>query len=115
MTDGLSRTSYEVRSGVTSLPATVADAARLLVVARSEWGIEKGLHYCRDVSLQEDAGQLRRGTGSQVMAALNNTVIGLLHRHGKRNLPARQRCFAYAFDRRLAQRGSIEGNRGTLH
>jgi hypothetical protein len=99
----LGRTSYEVRYGVTSLPASVADATRLLVVARSEWGIENGLHYRRDVSLQEDAGQLRRGTGPQVMAALNNTVIGLLHQHGERNLPAMQRRFAYHFDRMLAQ------------
>jgi predicted transposase YbfD/YdcC len=107
VTDGLGRTSYEVRYGVTSLPATVADAGRLLRVARSEWGIENGLHYRRDVSLQEDAGHLRRGTGPHVMAALTNTVIGLLYQHGERNLPAMQRCFAYAFDRMLAQRSSI--------
>jgi hypothetical protein len=74
----------------------------LLWVARSEWGIENGLHDRRDVSLQEDAGHLRRGHGPQVMAALNNAVIGLLYHQGARNLPALQRHFAYHFDRMLA-------------
>lgn len=96
--------TYEVRYGVTSLPATVADAERLLTIARQEWGIENGLHYRRDVSLAEDASQFRRGTGPQVMAALNNAVIGLVAQQGERNLAATQRRFAYHFDRFLATR-----------
>ncbi len=96
-------TLHEVRYGITSLSRQVADAERLLVVARAEWGIENGLHYRRDVTLQEDACQLRRGGGPQVMAALNNVVISLLGQHGERNLAAVQRRFAYQFDRWLAQ------------
>ena len=92
----------EVRYGVTSLPRAVADAERLLVIARAEWGMENGLHYRRDVTLQEDGRQLRRGNGRQVMAALNNAVISLLGQHGARNLAAVQRHFAYQFDRFLA-------------
>ena len=95
-------TLHEVRSGVTSLPRAVAAAERLLVLARAEWGIENGLHYRRDVTLQEDASQLRRGGGPQVLAALNNAVISLLGQHGERNLAAVQRTFAYQFDRFLA-------------
>jgi predicted transposase YbfD/YdcC len=95
-------TLHEVRYGITSLPRGVADAERLLVVARAEWGIENGLHYRRDVSRQEDTCQLRRGSGPQVMAALNNAVISLLGQQGERNLPAVQRRFAYQFDRLLA-------------
>jgi predicted transposase YbfD/YdcC len=93
----------EVCYGVTSLPSSVADAARLLHLVRLEWGIENGLHYRRDVSLAEDAGQLRRGTGPQVMAALNNTVVSLVAQQGQRNLAAVQRTFAYCFDRMLAR------------
>ncbi len=96
-------TLSEVRYGITSLPPTVADAARLLVIARAEWGIENGLHYRRDVSLQEDACQFRRGGGPHVMAALNNAVVSLLGQHGERNLAALQRRFAYRFDRCLVQ------------
>jgi predicted transposase YbfD/YdcC len=55
------QTLHEIRYGITSVPQVAADAARLLVIARAEWGIENGLHYRRDVTLQEDACQLRRG------------------------------------------------------
>ena len=101
-----SQTLHEVRYGITSLPQQVADAARLLVVARAEWGIENGLHYRRDVTLQEDACQLRRGSGPQVMAALNNVVVSLRGQHGERNLAALQRRFDYHFDRFLARLSS---------
>lgn len=92
----------EIRYGVTSLPVGVADAERLLTVARAEWGIENGLHYRRDVSLAEDASRLRRGTSPQVMAALNNAVVSLVLSSGERNLAAVQRRFAFQFDRYLA-------------
>lgn len=98
------KATSEVRYGVTSLPATVADAERLLTITRAAWGIENGLHYRRDVSLDEDASRLRRGHGPQVMAALNNAVIGLVSTSGERNLAAVQRIFAYRFDRYLARR-----------
>ncbi len=95
---------YEVRYGVTSLPKSVAGARRLLTIARAEWGIENGLHYRRDVTLEEDAGQIRRGGAPQVLAALNNVVVSLLGQVGESNLPDLQRTFDYHFDRFLARR-----------
>lgn len=95
---------YEVRYGVTSLPKSVAGARRLLRIARAEWGIENGLHYRRDVTLEEDAGQVRRGGAPQVLAALNNVVISLMGQAGEQNLPDVQREFDYQFDRFLARR-----------
>jgi hypothetical protein len=100
------QTLHEVRYGLTSLPAVVADAARLLEVARAEWGIENGLHSRRDVTLHEDTSQLRRGGGPQVLAALNNVVISLFGQSGARNLAAVQRTFAYHVDRFLAHLGA---------
>ncbi len=88
---------------MTNLPLHSVSAARLLVIARSEWGIANGLHERRGVTLHEDAGQFRRGTGPQVMAALKNAVMGIVAQHGERNLAAAQRRFAYHFDRALAQ------------
>ena len=43
-------------------------------------GIENRLHYVRDVTLGEDASQVRTGAAPQVMAALRNVVLGLLRR-----------------------------------
>ena len=99
--DGVGRETCEVRYGVTSLAATTASAQRVLAIARAEWGIENGLHYRRDVTLQEDASLLRRGVGPQVLAALNNAVIGLAQRHGEQNLAALQRRFVRRFDQVL--------------
>ncbi len=61
-----------VAYGVTSLPRRVADADRLLALARGHWGIENGLSYRRDVTLGEDRSLLRRGNGPQVLATLND-------------------------------------------
>ena len=101
VTDGLGRETRELRYGITSLPADAADAARVLAIARAHWGIENGLHYRRDVTLQEDASLLRRGQGAHVLAALNNAVIGLIRHHGEHNLAAVQRRFLYLWDQAL--------------
>jgi predicted transposase YbfD/YdcC len=103
VTDRLGRTTQEVRYGITSLPHQWAGAARVLQVARAEWGIENGLHYRRDVSLQEDASRIRRGHAPQVLAALNNIVVSLAAYHHELNLAKVQREFQYHLDRALAQ------------
>lgn len=98
---GSGKPTVEVRYGITSLPPSVATAERLLTIVRSEWGIENSLHHRRDVTLREDACQVRRGRAPQVLAALNNLVIGLVQQAGQRNLPAAQRAFAFALDQHL--------------
>lgn len=102
VTDGLGRVQHEVRYGVTSLPAQIADAHQLLRIARAEWGIENGLHYRRDVSLHEDHSQMRRGAAPHVLATLNNTVVSMAGHAGATNLAKVQREFQYRFDRALA-------------
>jgi hypothetical protein len=42
----------------------------------------------RDVTLAEDASQLRTGTAPQVMTCLRNLVIGVLTRAGPVNIAA---------------------------
>jgi len=91
-----------VAYGVTSLPRAVADAERLLDLARGHWGIENGLFYRRDVTLGEDRSLIRRGNGPQVLATLNDLTIGLLRREGHTNAAAGRRIYAafplHAFD-----------------
>ncbi len=96
-------THTTVRYGVTSMPWSVADAARLLTLVRGHWGIENGLHYRRDVTLGEDHALVRSGHAPHTLAALNNTVLGLFARHGQRNVPTAQRRFSYHLERALAQ------------
>ncbi len=85
---------YETVYGVTSLGRTQATAAQLLRLVRQHWHIENRSHWVRDVTFGEDASQVRSGSVPQVMAALRNTVIGLLRQTGVRNLAAARRYYA---------------------
>jgi hypothetical protein len=90
--------------GVTSLPAEVANAVRLLALGRGHWQIENGLHYRRDVTLGEDRGQTRRGQAPEVLAALNNLVCAIGAPQVGANLAAFQRRVNWQLDQWLAQR-----------
>jgi predicted transposase YbfD/YdcC len=84
--------------GLTSLSAPEASPLRLLELTRSYWGIENGLHYRRDVTLHEDATRMHNAHQAQLMASLNNFVIGLVLQHGFTNLAAARRYYAANFD-----------------
>lgn len=83
-----------VRYGITSLPANVADARRLLALVRGHWQIENGLHYVEDVTLGEDRSLIRKGNGPSNMAILRDTVVSLLHQAGWRTIAERLRCYS---------------------
>jgi predicted transposase YbfD/YdcC len=84
----------EVVTGVTSLEPERADAARLLALVRGHWSIENRSHWVRDVTFDEDRSQVRCGNIPQVMAALRNTVVGLIRWAGHTNIAAACRRFA---------------------
>lgn len=83
--------TVEVSYAITSLPPEQADAARLLRVLRSHWGIENRMHWVRDVTFDEDRSQVRVWAAPQVLAALRNLTLALLRR---------ARCWAIAAMRR---------------
>ena len=85
--------THEVVYGITSLAPASADAAQLLQVIRSHWGIENGLHYRRDETLREDWCHLKRGQAARAMAVINNLIVGLTLRLGWTNLAATRRYF----------------------
>lgn len=86
--------TYEVRYGLTSLTAQETSPQRLLELVRGHWQIETGLHYRRDDTLREDRCTLRTGHAAQLMAALNNLVLGLLRRVGWTKIPDARRHYA---------------------
>jgi predicted transposase YbfD/YdcC len=89
----------EVSYGVTSLRSEEASAARLMEIVRGHWAIENGLHYRKDKTLKEDACRLKRGEAAQVMAVINNLIVGLVLRQGMKNLAeARRRYSAYPLE-----------------
>jgi predicted transposase YbfD/YdcC len=80
--------------GITSLTPQQADSARLLELVRCHWHIENMSHWVRDVTFDEDRSQVRCGNIPQVMAAIRNTVIGLMRWLGYTNIVATCRYFA---------------------
>lgn len=86
-------TTQEVVYGLSSLPHQQTDAAALLQFNRAHWLIENHLHYRRDVTLGEDACQVRTGQAPQVLAALNNAVLALADSLKVSNLAALLRTF----------------------
>ena len=87
-------TQAQVVFGCTSLARNEISPKRLLSFTRSYWGIENGLHYRRDVTLREDRTRMTKGNSAQVMACLNNLVIGLLiHKKKYQHIPSARRYF----------------------
>jgi predicted transposase YbfD/YdcC len=84
----------EIQYGLTSLTPTEAGPDRLLVLQRTHWGIENGLHYRRDVTLQEDRCRLKIGHAARTMATLNNLVLALILHQGYDYLPQARRRYA---------------------
>lgn len=80
---------------ITSLSPTRANARRVLEINRRHWRIENSLHWVRDVLLGEDACRVRTGSAPQVLAAMRNTVIGLLHRAGTKGIASALRRLAW--------------------
>lgn len=83
----------EIQYGITSLNAQEADPKRLLTIVRSEWGIENGLHYRRDVTFQEDQTRMTVKSLARVMAIINNLVISLINHQGYKNHAHARRVF----------------------
>jgi predicted transposase YbfD/YdcC len=74
-TDGLGNKSKQVRDFISSLPAEVERLAGLI---RGHWGIENRLHWCLDVTFQEDGSRMREGHGPENTALLRRLALSIL-------------------------------------
>ena len=83
----------EILYGLTNLTRKQASAARLLALQRAHWRIENRLHYRRDVTLGEDASQVRVAGAPQALAALNGGVLALMDWLHIRNAAAQMRHY----------------------
>jgi len=88
------RTSYEVEFGITSLSRKKINPVQLLEIRRAHWRIETGLHYRRDVTLEEDATRMTIGRTGMIMASINNLVLALIRQAKFYNAAQARRWFA---------------------
>jgi predicted transposase YbfD/YdcC len=87
-------TTSEWAYALTSLPPEQGNAVRLEQLWRGHWQIENGLHYVRDVTLGEDACQVRSDRAPANFAACRNAALNLLRRSGVTNVAAALRRHA---------------------
>lgn len=99
---------HEVTYAITSVPRCQADATTLLAWNRGHWGIENRSHYVRDVSLGEDASQIRKGHAPRVLAGLRNGIITALRAEGVKNIASALRQHAYQVTDLLAKLGIVK-------
>jgi predicted transposase YbfD/YdcC len=83
----------EVQYGLTSLTRKKVNPEKLLAIVRSEWGIENGLHYRRDVTFQEDQTRMTNKKMGRAMAIINNLVVSLINSQGFSNHAQARREF----------------------
>src|SRR5262249_20514293 len=69
--------TQQIVYGFTSLPPKQAGPDRLLELIREHWAIENRLHWRRDVTLREDASQVRKGSAPRTLAVLNSFLLAL--------------------------------------
>ena len=70
-------TSYYVLS-------TPLSAKRFTDVARAHWGIENGLHWVLDVTMNEDQARNRKDNGSENISLLRRLAINLIRLEGSK-------------------------------
>ena len=87
-------TSCEVEFGITSLTRKEVSPEQLLNLRRAHWGIETGLNYRRDVTLNEDGTRMTIGNTGKVMASINNLVLALIRQANFYNAAQARRWFA---------------------
>jgi len=85
--------SIEVAYGISSCDPKKVTAKQMLRWTRHYWGIENGLHYRRDVTLNEDATRISQPALARTMAAINNFIVGLTQKLGYSNLASARRIF----------------------
>lgn len=93
---------HEVIHGITSLSAEQAGPEQLLVMLRSYWQIENGLHYRRDVTLHEDTTRWKSHAAAHNMATINNLVLALIAKANFHLVPPARRFFAAHPDKALS-------------
>ncbi len=97
----------QTRYAVTSLKPVQAGAAELEALWRGHWTIENRVHRVRDVTMGEDASQLRKGPAPQVLAALRNALLNLWRTQGRQNIADALREHAASVPHALQLIGAI--------
>jgi len=98
---------HEVSYAITSLPAATTTPAQLEALWRGHWTIENQVHYVRDVTFGEDAGQVWTGNAPEALAILRTLLLTVLRRHGWTNIADALRHYGAYAPRALTLLGAL--------
>jgi predicted transposase YbfD/YdcC len=90
-TFGKKRWSTETVYAITDLPAEQADATEIASWARGHWTVENTVHWCRDVTFNEDKSQVRTHNAPAVLASIRDLIRGALTLAGHVNIATARR------------------------
>lgn len=76
------------------------DARRMLERVRGHWGVENGLHWCLDVSFDEDRRRIRQGHAAENFSRLSRIALNLLKRErtNKHGIKTKRLCCGWDHD-----------------
>ena len=83
----------EIIYGFTNLSRRKASAKQILKLNQQHWHVENRLHYRRDVTLGEDACQVRLQGAPQALAAINGGILAIMDWLGVNNVAKQMRHF----------------------
>jgi predicted transposase YbfD/YdcC len=86
--------THEWVSGLTSLTPHQAGPDRLLALIREQWAMENRLHSRRDVTVREDACQVRTGSAPRTLAVLTSFLLAVFDWLAGRHVPSQMRIFS---------------------
>jgi predicted transposase YbfD/YdcC len=102
-------TTTETAYYISSLPRSKANARQLATLIRDHWGaIENGVHWVRDVVLDEDRCTIFRGHSPQNWAAARNAALNFLRSLKTDNFAATLRTFTRNSLRLFAMLGFVK-------
>lgn len=87
----------QIVCGITNLPRKTAEASRILELNQKHWSVENRLHHRRDVTLGEDASQVRIKGAPETLAVINSGILALMDYLGVKNIASQMRHFDYHY------------------
>jgi hypothetical protein len=78
---------------VTSRPSALLDPVQILLLRRSQWGIETTCHQRLDVSLHEDKSRVRGVSAAAVLGLLSRISLALFQQDCHRPQPVRDKTY----------------------
>jgi predicted transposase YbfD/YdcC len=87
--------SLERRYYITSLEV---NAQKFANAVRSHWGIENSLHWCLDVTFNEDKSRIRKDNAPENFAVLRHIALNLLKQENSKKLSVRKKRLLSGWD-----------------